>query len=402
MIMRNKTKFLELDRNHIIHCKICNRDLTKHSFVYSDVQENCNIGVCRYCSWLKRHNSIIPSIDGWSETEVKLLIDFIVNNESIYLNDALSLFDNKTLKELCKASTLLHTGKPSKVKVNCEYCGKEIEEFPNVYYKNANIYCSHECYYNDKTNKLPKGKDSPFYNRIITNCSFCGKEIEVIPYNYNIKNELGESFNFCSQKCYHSFRSIYYIGDKCPAYGREMSEDLKNKLRTASLKRMKSEDRLNSKIQLIINDILDKNKIKYEREYFIKYYSIDNYLSDYNLMIEVMGNYWHSNPMRYNKNKYLMNKKQKGWITNDKRKMSYVYNHFGIKILYLWETDIDANKEMCEKLILEYIKMNGDLKNYHSFNYFLNENSELTLRNDLIVPYQEQQLDTYKHLFKMS
>ena len=256
MIMRNKNKFLELDRNHVIHCKICDRDLTKNSFTYRDVQENCNIGICRYCCWLRRHNDTIPLIDGWTESEVKLLIDFIMNNESIYLNDALSLFNDKTLKELCRAYTLLHTCKPSKVKVNCEYCGKEIE---------------------------------------------------VIPYNYNIKNEFGKSFNFCSQKCYHSFRSIYYIGDKCPAYGREMSEDLKNKLRTASLKRMKSEDRLNSKIQLIINDILDKNKIKYEREYFIKYYSIDNYLLDYNLMIEVMGNYWHSNPVRYNEDKYLMN-----------------------------------------------------------------------------------------------
>ena len=82
--------------------------------------------------------------------------------------------------------------------------------------------------------------------------------------------------------------------------------------------------------------------------------------------------------------------------------MSYVYNHFSIKILYLWETDINDNKEMCEKLILEYIKRNGDLKNYHSFNYYLDKNGELLLRTDLIIPYQEQQLNAYKHLFKAS
>lgn len=400
--MRNKNKFIELNERHIIHCNCCGRDLFKNSFTYRDVQENCNIGTCRYCSWLKRHKNIVPEIENWTESEVKLLVDFIMNDKSIYLNDVLPMFKDKSLKDLCKASTILHTCKPSKVKVSCEYCGKEIEEFPNVYYNNTNTYCSHDCYYKDKTNKLPKGKDSPFYNRITTNCSYCGKKIEVIPYNFNIKNEFGESDNFCSQKCYYSFRSVYYTGEKCPAYGREMTDELKNKMRQASLKKMKSEDRLNSKIQLIINDILSKNNIKYEREYFVDYYSVDNYLPEYNLMIEVMGNYWHASPIRYNENKYLMNEKQKGWISNDKRKKSYIYNHFKINILYLWETDINSNPEKCEKLILEYIKRNGILNNYHSFNYYLDEENNLRLNNVLTVPYQDKELNTYKHLFKAS
>lgn len=165
---------------------------------------------------------------------------------------------------------------------------------------------------------------------------------------------------------------------------------------------MKSEDRLNTNIQLITNDILNKNNIAYEREYCIEYYSIDNYLKDYNLMIEVMGDYWHASPIRYNNNKYLMSHKQKQWIGNDKRKNSYTFNHYGIKILYLWETDLNTNPALCEKLILEYIKTNGNLENYHSFNYYMDENGQLQLCKDIIIPYQEQELDAYKHLFKAS
>lgn len=187
-----------------------------------------------------------------------------------------------------------------------------------------------------------------------------------------------------------------------PAYGKEMTKETKYKIIQSLLKKMKSEDRLNTNIQLITNVILNRNNIAYEREYFIEYYSIDNYLNDYNLMIEVMGDYWHASPIRYNSKKYLMNQKQKNWISNDKRKSSYVLNHYGIKILYLWETDLNTNPTLCEKLILEYIKTNGKLENYHSFNYYMDENEQLQLRKDIIMPYQEQELDTYKHLFKAS
>ena len=65
-----------------------------------------------------------------------------------------------------------------------------------------------------------------------------------------------------------------------------------------------------------------------------------------------MGNYWHVHPLRYNENKYLINEKQFGWIKKDKSKHTYIKNHTGIEILYLWETDIIKNPELWEQLIL--------------------------------------------------
>lgn len=37
--------------------------------------------------------------------------------------------------------------------------------------------------------------------------------------------------------------------------------------------------------------------IKYINEKTFKYYSVDNYLVDYNLIIEIMGDYFHANPI---------------------------------------------------------------------------------------------------------
>ena len=44
--------------------------------------------------------------------------------------------------------------------------------------------------------------------------------------------------------------------------------------------------------------------IKFENEYNCKYYSIDNYLLEYNLMIECMGTYWHTDNRFYDKINY--------------------------------------------------------------------------------------------------
>jgi len=56
--------------------------------------------------------------------------------------------------------------------------------------------------------------------------------------------------------------------------------------------------------------------------------------------------------------------------------------------LYLWEEDILNNIDLCEKLILLYINKKGLLDNYHSFNYYL-DNEDLFLKKFLIKPYMD-------------
>jgi G:T-mismatch repair DNA endonuclease (very short patch repair protein) len=130
-----------------------------------------------------------------------------------------------------------------------------------------------------------------------------------------------------------------------------------------------------SKPQQIINNVLDDLGINYISEYDCNYYLVDQYLTDYNLMIEVQGDYWHCSPLLSNRSNTSGIKKNK---TKDKRKHTYIKNQYGIEILYLWETDINENLKLCIELIKTYIKNNGVLENYHSFNYIL-DNGDLKL-----------------------
>lgn len=56
----------------------------------------------------------------------------------------------------------------------------------------------------------------------------------------------------------------------------------------------------NTKIELKVNDILNKNNIEYVHQYDkISSFYVDFYLPMFNLVLEVDGDYWHANPKRY-------------------------------------------------------------------------------------------------------
>ena len=241
---------------------------------------------------------------------------------------------------------------------------------------------------------------SPSYKRIKTSYTNCNKEIHVIPAHYNTTNRFGDNHNFCSKECYWEYRSKYYVGEKSVGANREYTEEQREQARIISLKNSRKSSRFDSKIQLKINNLLDGLKINYEREYIMGYYAVDNYLTDYNLVIEVMGDYWHGNPIMFNSKKYLLNKIQDSGIHTDKTKSSYIRNHYGINILYLWETDINNNLEKCKNLILSYIDNLGVLSNYHSFNYTYYQNN-LSINNTLIIPYQNMPKKEYLDAIKV-
>lgn len=71
-------------------------------------------------------------------------------------------------------------------------------------------------------------------------------------------------------------------------------------------------------------------------------------------------------PLKYNNDN--LNDVQKKITTRDKAKHTYILNNHNIEILYLWENDIYNNLDMCNLLLHEYIRSDGKLNNYHSFN----------------------------------
>jgi hypothetical protein len=398
--MKDKGYSIQLLKKHLnmTYSQICNKYLNKYiekapkgykkCFICNEIkqinefgkQTNSKTAVwasCKLCEYLKRNKISIPN--NWSEKQCKILIDNILNEKIRYLNELCSIL-NKELDDIANVLNehIKIANKPLNVKVNCAYCNKEEIKYLCNYLNSKQYFCSLNCYWNFKRECEPKGKDHPSYNRIEKKCDNCGVDIQVIPWS--IENN---QHNFCSQECYWDFRGKFYVGENHPQYGVERTPEQRRKMRiittnrytTGSFKRL-------TKPQIKVNEMLNELNIIFENEFNCKYYSIDNYLIKYNLMIEVQGDYFHSNPLLFSN----LNKMQRNGIIRDKRKRTYIKRYKDINILYLWENNIKKNLELCKKLILKYISNNGILDDYNSFNYSLIDENVI-LNKEIIIPY---------------
>lgn len=249
----------------------------------------------------------------------------------------------------------------------CEICGKVF----NVAKRSSQRFCSIVC--QGRWQSTQTGVLNPRNTQVKRQCEYCGKEFYVKKY----KTENGQH-NLCSTEC----RKNWYANTW------SQSEEWKEKSKLRAIEILEKNPIIkNTKPQMLVDTVLNKLNIVYQREYNCKYFAIDNYLAEHNLMIEVMGDFWHANPLKYNKEN--LRDIQKKRIPRDKAKHTYIRNKYNIEILYLWENDIYNNIELCELLIKEYIKSNGNLKNYHSFNYIIND-GEIVLNDEIIIPFQDR------------
>lgn len=97
-------------------------------------------------------------------------------------------------------------------------------------------------------------------------------------------------------------------------------------------------------------DFLDKLGIEYVWQYEARDIkrTYDYYISKSNLIIEIDGDYWHSNPEKFDLNN--LNPTQKKNRRVDKLKDEWAAIH-GIPIMRIWENDIRTNpKEVMQRL----------------------------------------------------
>lgn len=251
----------------------------------------------------------------------------------------------------------------------CEMCG----ELFHVRKKLEQRFCSTECQKQWQTTQV--GELNPKFARKKIKCEYCGVEY----YIRNYKFESSEH-KFCSNKCRQAWYSEVF----------SQSEDWKEESKKRAVRILEGKQiDTNTKPQQIINEVLNELSIIYTNEKGFQYYAVDNYLDNHNLIIEVMGDFWHSNPLKFDINN--LREIQKKRIPKDKAKHTYFKNNYNIEILYLWEDDIYNNLDACKALINKYINNNGVLNNYHSFNYHL-ENDNLVLNNNMIIPYQDKDM----------
>jgi len=212
------------------------------------------------------------------------------------------------------------------------------------------------------------------------NCDYCGEEYFPKLYNLNAKN------GFCSKKCSNEWFAKVW----------SQTEENKEAARSRAGKILENMAKTQTAPHLSIIKILDELNIDYQSEKNFNYFAIDIYLPNYNLAIEIMGGYWHGDIRKYKEINY---NNQVNRIRLDKSKHTYIKQNFNINILYLWEEDILKNIHMCKKLILEYIKNNGILKNYHSINYIYSNKLQLT--NNILTPYMEWNFEDFSKIIKI-
>ena len=70
----------------------------------------------------------------------------------------------------------------------------------------------------------------------------------------------------------------------------------------------------------------------------------DFYLPEHNIILEVQGDYWHSNPRFYGEGKKPLDERQKKDQKRDRRKFGY-YKHKKIKYYELWGYDLKNDLE---------------------------------------------------------
>lgn len=249
---------------------------------------------------------------------------------------------------------------------SCEICGEDMY----VSKKSKQRFCSIKC--QAEWQKGNVGVKNKKFGGGVVSCEWCGVSFPVGKYKYE-----KDQHHFCSKACRVSWYSK--VWSQSPEWKEESRKRAVSVLSNNGVV-------FQTKPQVKINEILDKLGIQYRNEESFVYYSIDNYLPDYNLAIEVMGDYWHSSPRRYAESE--LNDKQRHIIARDKSKCTYIKKFYGIDILYLWEHDIMNNPDLCEQLIKKYVLTGGILDDYNSFNY-TDEDGLLTLKKDLMVPYQK-------------
>jgi G:T-mismatch repair DNA endonuclease (very short patch repair protein) len=82
-----------------------------------------------------------------------------------------------------------------------------------------------------------------------------------------------------------------------------------------------------------------------------KFGEIDVFIPDLNIGFEFNGDYWHGNPLFYNTDFIIKNKKKVKEIWEKDRKKIYEAKKCGIKIYTIWENDWLNNNENIKQYI---------------------------------------------------
>lgn len=269
-----------------------------------------------------------------------------------------------------------------KVEKECLFCGKVF-----ITSDSKKKYCSKKCYHDIKI------RNSKIYEKV---CKFCGKKFFTTNHSTLYCSDeclLKRKYinkcmcEICGKEFLSQLKDSKYCCSKCKSLGYKKRNIISHILNSSYIPKS-----TNTKPHKMVLDKLNYNNII--SEYRIEIFSIDIFIPEFNLPIEINGGYWHCDP-RFCEIKTI--NRFKNAIIREERKNKLIFDKLKSHILYLWEYDIKHNIEMCLSLIEYYIKNDGLIDNYDSFNYHL-KNGIITINNHIIRPYREYSLDELNNI----
>lgn len=306
-----------------------------------------------------------------SKTEVVVVCDNCNDNEYITSN----YNANKSKEHTCN-----HCKKNrNKITVSCESCQIVFQTTKTALNKSksGNMFCSNICV--GKYNSTQKDK------RKTKNCVICHED-------YKVKQAHADKSVTCSNACQSKWQSNYLVGENANNYkggsrtkpcnncGIEYTSNspsehktrkycsvecrqdywskntlvsstfVKNRRRgNVEYRKKMSEQNIETNPERLVREYLEscgliKNKDFYQEQGFFGKYFTDFFLHERKLVIEVMGDYWHANPIIYGegKGKIPLSEQQIDRVSRDIQKkkdfLKYDFNYIEI-----WETDINKD-----------------------------------------------------------
>jgi len=178
--------------------------------------------------------------------------------------------------------------------------------------------------------------------------------------DYIFKHVFKETRPLCKCGCqkevkllnYYPYKVDYISGHNKPTLGFKFSDESKIKMSLSAIDRINTQTfkKTDTKPELEFKVILDILQIKYEHPYTVnlgkRYASVDFYLSDYDMLVEVDGEYWHPQELKELNFHILPNVISDG----DRRGLQNLYR--------IREFDIDKFKNYAttKELAIEYLK----------------------------------------------
>jgi len=142
--------------------------------------------------------------------------------------------------------------------------------------------------------------------------------------------------------------------------GRKHSDETKEKMSKTAINKWETGDigkrsYNQSKLETLFEILLDNLDLIYIRSYYAKEIKAfyDFYLPKFNIIIEVDGDFWHSNPMKYKDGP--ISKCQIKNYDRDKVKNQWAKDN-GYKMLRFWEYDINNNRQQVIQTLLDHLK----------------------------------------------